>query len=83
MIELGYDVNTAGVRVSFVLRDGPRTPGVLRDAFTGLGLHEDGPHGGNRIIPQTAETLGTVMQILEAAREHEMACELHAKTKTK
>lgn len=74
MIELGYDVNTSGVRVSFVLTDGPRSSDVLDDAFTGLGRSE----GSKRIIPQNTETLDTVMQILEAARDHEMARELHA-----
>ncbi len=68
MITLEYDVNTAGVRVSFVLRDGPKSADVLKDAESHLGRSE----GGKKIIPQTVETLDTVMRILEAAREHEM-----------
>lgn len=68
MIKLEYDVNTAGVRVSFVLRDGPKSSDVLNAFDAVLGRSE----GGKKIIPQTVETLDTVMRILEAAREHEM-----------
>lgn len=68
MINLEYDVNTAGVRVSFVLRDGPQSSGLLDDAFTGL-RRSDG--NGKWVIPQTVENLDVVRRMLEVARERE------------
>ncbi len=68
MIKLEYDVNTAGVRVSFVFHDGHKSLESPNDSFKCLGRIED----GKKIIPQTVETLDVVMQMLKMAQERKM-----------
>ena len=67
MIELQYDVNTAGTRVSFVIKDGELTmeiPDHLKEACK-LGKSVDGVC----TLPQNDKTLEMVMLWAQYARQ--------------
>lgn len=65
MIRLEYDPPTAGVRVSFVIRDGSASCAA---AVPALLLQGTNGGDGTWTVPQNAETLDVVQSLLEHAR---------------
>lgn len=68
MIKLEYDPLAAGVRVSFIVRDGKISESLPNPSpLIELGRRE----GDTYIIPQTIESLDIVTHLLESAKRYE------------
>jgi hypothetical protein len=76
MIEMSYDQQTAGVKISFILRDGTQSVSCGTDGFEDMRYGEAGAR-----CPQTAGNLRRLsfmlaaMAMLQEQEEHTSRCE--------